>query len=146
VSPTAIVTGGSREVAEALADRGYGVVVVYLRRADAPLDALAIRADITDELDVARLFEETLDAFGGVDALVHTAARDTAVIDRHAARHLRRGGAIVNVSSTGAIAPELVEQLRRRDITVNGLAPGLEPPGADHRLTDLIAFLDRWKG
>ena len=70
-SPTddavAIVTGGScgpgREVARALARRGYAVVVVYLRdqaEAEAAVDeilaadgtAVAVRADVTDELDV----------------------------------------------------------------------------------------------
>ena len=33
--------------------------------------AIAVRADITDELDVERLFSETIAAFGGVDVIVH---------------------------------------------------------------------------
>ena len=64
------------------AGRGCAVVVVYLddqRGAEAAVDeivgtngtAIAVRADITDELDVERLFSETIAAFGGVDVIVH---------------------------------------------------------------------------
>jgi 3-oxoacyl-[acyl-carrier protein] reductase len=158
--PVAVVTGGScgagRELARRLASRGYAVVVVYLRdqgEADAAVEeilaadgtALPVRADVTDELDVERLFDETTAAYGGVDVVVHTAVRGTSVVNRHAARRLRHGGAIVNVSSSDALAPVLVDELRARDITVNGLAPGLEPPGAEHDIADLVAVLDRWR-
>ena len=166
ISPThddavAIVTGGScgsgREIARKLASGGYAVVVVYVRdqdEAEAAIEeilaangtALAVRADVTDELDVERLFEETTAAFGGVDVVVHTAVRGTSVVNRQAARRLRHGGAIVNVSSSEAIAPAVAHELGARDITVNGLAPGLEPPGADHDVADLVALLNRWRG
>jgi 3-oxoacyl-[acyl-carrier protein] reductase len=156
----AIVTGGScgrgREIARKLASRGYAVVVVYVRdqaEAEAGIaeilaangTALAVRADVTDELDVERLFEETTAAFGGVDVVVHTAVRGTSVVNRQAARRLRNGGAIVNVSSSEAIAPVVAHELASRDITVNGLAPGLEPPGAGHDVADLVALLNRWR-
>src|ERR1700751_1799739 len=83
----AIVTGGSRGVGRAtirrLAARGYAVVVNYLhdqRAAESTVeailasngDALAVRADVADDLDVNRLFAETITAFGGVDVVVHT--------------------------------------------------------------------------
>src|SRR5919198_5582602 len=99
----AIVTGGSRgpgrTVARTLACRGYAVVVVYLRNqpeAEATVDeilaaggtALAARADVTDALDVERVFDETAAMFGGVDVLVHAAARGSAVVYRRAAHHL----------------------------------------------------------
>jgi 3-oxoacyl-[acyl-carrier protein] reductase len=157
----AIVVGGScaagRAIALALGGRGYAVIVVYLRdqgAAEAAVGdvlaangtALAVRADVTDELDVERLFDETTAAFGGVDVVVHTAVRGTAVVNRRAARRLRHGGAIVNVSSSEAIAPAIADELGARDITVNGLAPGLEPPGADHDVADLVALLERWRG
>jgi 3-oxoacyl-[acyl-carrier protein] reductase len=79
----AIVTVGpaSAELARELARRGYAVVVVYLRDqagAEAVVDeilaehgaALAVRADVADELDVERLLEETTAAFGSVDLVV----------------------------------------------------------------------------
>src|SRR6185312_5759928 len=83
----AIVTGGSRGVGRAtigrLAARGYSVVVDYLhdqRAAEATVEtvlagrgtAMAVRADVTDDLDVQRLFAETIVAFGCVDVVVHT--------------------------------------------------------------------------
>ena len=156
----AIVTGGSRgigrEMARKLASRGYAVVVVYVRDqddAEAAIDeilaangtALAVRADVTDELDVERLFDEAAAAFGGVDVVVHTTVRGTSVVNAQAALALRRGGAIVNVSTSEAISPAVAHELRARDITVNGLAPGLEPPGADHDSADLVELLDRWR-
>ena len=75
----AIVTGGSRgvgrEVVRKLANRGYAVVVGYIRdqgAADSIVEevlaaggiALTIRADVADELDVERMFAETTEAFG----------------------------------------------------------------------------------
>jgi 3-oxoacyl-[acyl-carrier protein] reductase len=156
----AIVTGGSRgagrEIARELASRGYAVIVVYLRdqgEAEAAVDeifaangtALTVRADVTDELDVERLFDETKAAFGGVDVVVHAAMRGAPVVNREAARQLRRGGAIVTVASSEAITPDLAHELRARDITVNGLAPGAEPPGAHHDVADLIALLGQWE-
>jgi 3-oxoacyl-[acyl-carrier protein] reductase len=156
----AIVTGGSRgigrEIARKLASRGYAVVVVYLRdqgEAEAAVEeilaaggtAVAVRADVADELDVERLFTETAAAFGNVDVVVHATLRDTSVVNRQAARQLRHGGAIVNVSSSGAVTPVLAHELRARDITVHEAAPGLEPSGAQHDIADLIALLDRWR-
>ena len=75
----AIVTGGSRGVGQAtirrLAASGYAVVVDYLhdqRAAESTVeailadngDAVAVRADVADDLDVERLFAETAAAFG----------------------------------------------------------------------------------
>jgi 3-oxoacyl-[acyl-carrier protein] reductase len=82
----AIVTGGSRGVGRAtvrrLAASGYAVVVNYLhdqRAAESTVeailagntDAVAVRADVADDLDVERLFAETIAAFGGIDVVVH---------------------------------------------------------------------------
>ena len=99
----AIVTGGSRgtgrQIARKLARQGYAVVVVYLddqAEAEAAVEeilaadgtAIAVRADVGDELDVQRLFDETTAVFGRVDVVVHAAAGDTAVVDQEAARRL----------------------------------------------------------
>ena len=155
----AIVTGGSygigREVVRMLARRGYAIVVVYLddqSRAEATVEeifaaegtAVAVRADVTDDLDVERLFDETIAAFGAIDAVVHTTMRSASVLYQHAARHLRRGSAIVSVSTPEEITPALAQQLRERDITVIGFPPGLEDVGADGSVADLVSFLDRW--
>jgi 3-oxoacyl-[acyl-carrier protein] reductase len=116
----AIVTGGSRGVgralARALAGRGYAVVISYAQdqaAAEAAVEAilaangtaLAVRADVTDELDVERLFDETIEAFGGVDVVVHTAPRGIPLVDRQAARRLRHGGAIVDVVRASHLQP-----------------------------------------
>jgi|EndMetStandDraft_7_1072992.scaffolds.fasta_scaffold23258_2 3-oxoacyl-[acyl-carrier protein] reductase len=89
VYAVAIVTGGAtpigRDVARTLAARGYAVVVVYLgdqAAAEATVDeilaakgtAVAVRADVGDELDRTRLFDEAVAAFGGVDVVVQTGA------------------------------------------------------------------------
>lgn len=156
----AIVTGGShgtgREVVRMLARRGYAIVVVYLddqRRAVATVEeifaaegtAVAVRADVTDDLDVERLFDETIAAFGGVDAVVHTTMRSASVLYQHAVRHLQRGSAIVSVSTAEEITPALAHELRERDMTVMGFPPGLEDTAADRGVADLISFLDRWR-
>jgi 3-oxoacyl-[acyl-carrier protein] reductase len=143
-TPVAIVTGGShgvgRAVARQLASAGYAVVISYLDSqpaADAAVAeileangaAVAVRADVADELDVERLFRETIDAFGHVDAVVHAAApmilgavagdsletfealhrisaRGTFMVNQQASVQLRDGGAIVNFSSSFAgLAP-----------------------------------------
>lgn len=158
--PVAIVTGGSRgagrELARELGRRGDAVVVVYLRDqrdAERVIDeilagdgtALTVRADVTDELDVQRLFDEAAAAFGGVDVVVHAARRGSAVVYRQAARRLRPGGAIVSLSTAEILAPVLARELDARGITVNGLTPGLEPAGRDHDVADLVGLLDRWR-
>ena len=195
----AIVTGGSRGVGRAtihrLATRGYAVVVNYLhdqRAAESTVeailanngDAVAVRADIADDLDVQRLFAETIAAFGGIDVVVHAAGsriaaapvtevdldefdalvrintRATFVVDQEAARHLRNGGAIVNLSSsaegsslrthglyaatkatTDVLTRALALELRERNITVNAVSLEVHRPCAPNRVADVIAYL-----
>jgi hypothetical protein len=144
----AIVTGGSavggREVARGLAGWRWAIVVVYLedqRGAEATVaDILAaqgttvsVRADLADDLDVQRLFAESLAAFGGVDAVVHTTTESASLLYRHAVQHVRVGGVLVSVS-TERIAPGLARRLDERGITV-----GRAPPPA------LLSFLDTWR-
>lgn len=134
----AIVTGGSRgigrSVVQRLAADGLSVAVGYgSNRAEADaavaeaqatgVNAIAVAADVADEAAVARLFDQTQDAFGGVDVVVHAAGlmllaslaefdlaaldrmlrtniRGTFVVDQQAARRVRGGGAIINFSSS----------------------------------------------
>jgi 3-oxoacyl-[acyl-carrier protein] reductase len=195
----AIVTGGSRGVGQAttrrLAASGYAVVVNYLhdqRAAESAVegiladnrDAVAVRADVADDLDVERLFAETTAAFGGVDVVVHAVGsrvtatplaeagldefdalvrlnmRATFIVNREAARHLRNGGAIVNLPSSaegsplparGLYAPikaatdvltrALALELRERDITVNAVSLEVHRPCAPGRVADVVAYL-----
>ncbi|MGN9909189.1 SDR family oxidoreductase [Phytohabitans sp. LJ34] len=141
----AVVTGGSRgigrQVVRWLAAEGFAVVVGYANDADqaavavkeiveAGRRAIAVRADVADEAAVAALFERAERAFGGVDVVVHAAARTavspiadldlselddlhrvnirgTFVVNQQAARRVRAGGAIINFSSSDVgLAPE----------------------------------------
>ncbi|MFD9701476.1 SDR family oxidoreductase [Lentzea sp. NPDC059081] len=128
--------------------------------------ALAVRADVADENDVTELFAAAERTFGGIDVVVHAAGslttkplveleldeidqmlrtnlRGTLVVNRQAAKSVRAGGAIVNVSSAltrlctpgytaygatksgvEAITKILAKELAGRDITVNAVAPG----------------------
>ncbi|GII59871.1 3-oxoacyl-ACP reductase [Planotetraspora thailandica] len=134
----AIVTGGSRgigrRVAERLAASGLTVVVNYAHAAEAADavvkeitaadgTAMAVRADLAKEDEVATLFDTAEEAFGGVDIVVHAGGvmsngtvadydidqldqiirinlRGTFLVDQQAARRLRPGGALINFSSS----------------------------------------------
>jgi 3-oxoacyl-[acyl-carrier protein] reductase len=177
----AIVTGGSRGIGRAAAERlaadGQAVVIGYAgNKAEADKtvgeitanggQAVAAQGDVADEKAVAAVFDLAEQTFGGVDVVVNSAgtmplgtvadmdldtfdrvlrtnSRGTFVVAQQAARRLRDGGAIVNVSSSvvglrfpqyGAYAMSkggvealtlvLARELRGRDITVNAVAPG----------------------
>jgi 3-oxoacyl-[acyl-carrier protein] reductase len=197
--PVAIVTGGSRGVGRAtvrrLAARGYAVVIDYAHdqgAAESAVDmvlaengfAVAVRADVTDELDVERLFAETDWIFGGVDAVVHAVGSPVAatsvaevaldefdalcrintraalIVNREAARQLRSGGAVVNVTGfvsnsalstygvyaatsapVAVLTRTLAQELRERDITVNAVSLEVDRPCAPGRVADEIARL-----
>jgi 3-oxoacyl-[acyl-carrier protein] reductase len=150
--------------------------------------AFAVQADIADPAEVKGLFDRAEAAFGGIDVLVNNAgimtlgtiaemeddAFDRLVAVnlkgsfnamREAAVRLRRGGRIVNFSSsvTGLLQPAygpyaatkaavealtaiLATELRGRDITVNAVAPGptatdLFLNGKPQELVDRLAKL-----
>jgi len=143
----AIVTGGSRgigrELVRGLALRGYAVVVAYLDEADAAHaaqgSALTVRADVTDELDVERLFGETKLVFRDIDVVVHAAADGADIVVGHAARELRHGGVVVNVSGAHTSTPALAVELHARGITLCEVVP----LGPHHAVAAVLAFLDR---
>ncbi|WP_432841158.1 SDR family oxidoreductase [Dactylosporangium sp. CA-092794] len=136
-----VVTGGSRGIGAAtcrrLAQDGHAVAVGYRTAPEAAQDvvdaiaagggrAIAVRADTTDEDDVAALFDTAADRLGPVTGLVNNAGiaapltrlaglrtadlRQVMEVNvvgaflcaRQAARVMTTGGAIVNVSSTAA--------------------------------------------
>jgi pteridine reductase len=86
----ALVTGSGKRrvgfhVAEALAVRGYALVVHYRSSATEAastvesfhargIDAVAVQADLTEEHSVRGLIEQTLTHFGRIDVLVNCAA------------------------------------------------------------------------
>lgn len=134
----AIITGASRGigrvVAVKLAREGFAVVVNYAgSQAEATKTveeiertggrAIAVQADVSKTADVARLFDETEKAFGGVDVLVNNAGimvtkpiaefdddtfdrifainvRGTFNTLRQAAKRIRSGGRIINFSTS----------------------------------------------
>jgi len=180
-SKVAIVTGASRgigaAVAERLASDGFIVVINYSASAK-PAEALvreieagggralAARADVSDAGAMRGMFDAAERAFGGVDVLVNNAGimklakiadSDDALFDqqvavnlkgsfngmREAARRLRDGGRIVNLSTSvvgtkletysiyaatksavETMTAILAKELRGRNITVNAVAPG----------------------
>lgn len=86
--PVAIVTGASRGIGAAIAERlahdGYTVLINYSRadnEAEALVrkiqqaggNALSAKGDISDPIAVAQLFAKAKTAFGGVDVLVNNA-------------------------------------------------------------------------
>ena len=128
--------------------------------------AIPAPADVSDPAAVARMFDAAESAFGGIDVLVNNAGimklasiaeADDALFDsliainlkgsfntmREAAKRLRAGGRIINLSSSvvGLYQPTygvyaatkagveamthiLAKELRGRSITVNAIAPG----------------------
>lgn len=126
----------------------------------------AFAADIAEEQAAAALFADVQDRFGHLDVVVHTAGinrpgalmdldladfddihrvnvRGTFVVNQQAARRVRAGGSIVNISTSMVrVAPPelsayasskaavdvltriLAKELRGRDVTVNAVAPG----------------------
>jgi 3-oxoacyl-[acyl-carrier protein] reductase len=145
----AIVTGGSsgsgREVARALTEWGWAIVIVYLehqRTAEATVEELVaaggtvvtVRADPADDLDVQRLFAESIAAFAGVDVVVHTTTCSASLLYQNAARHVRPRGAIVSVRAADPVTPDVACQLRERGISIVWAPP-----------EGVLAFLERWR-
>jgi 3-oxoacyl-[acyl-carrier protein] reductase len=135
---TAIVTGASRGIGAAVAQRlasdGFNLVVNYAGRPDEAEaqvglirqsggTAVAVRADVSNPVDVRHLFDAAEEQFGHVDVLVNNAGimqlstladADDALFDRHiavnlkgvfngmreAARRMKSGGRIVSFSSS----------------------------------------------
>lgn len=179
--PVAIVTGGSRGIGAAIAERlaadGFAVVINFAgRRDDAEQlahrltvqggEALALQADVSDPAAMQHLFDATESRYGGVDVIVNNAgvmtlapiaSIDDSQVDqllsinlkgafhgmREAARRLRSGGRIINLSTSviglrlenygmyaatkaavETLTAILSRELRGRGITVNAVAPG----------------------
>jgi len=150
--------------------------------------AIAVGGDVADEGAMSTAFDTVEQTFGGIDVVVNTAGtmvlstiadldlgdldrmhrtniRGSFVVAQQAARRLRSGGAIVNVSTSQTrlqhptYAPYaasksavegltliLARELRGRNITVNAVAPGptataLFLEGKDQVVIDRLAGL-----
>lgn len=180
-SRVAVVTGGSGGIGRACALRlardSFSVTINFgsnSAKADQTVAdirsiggaAVATKGDVADEAAMAAVFDRAEAEFGGVDVVVHTAARNvrsllvdldlavldslyrtnirgTFVVDQQAARRIRSGGAIINLSSSvlqaglptfgaytaskgavEALTLILARELKGRDVTVNAVAPG----------------------
>jgi|ERR1035438_1805007 3-oxoacyl-[acyl-carrier protein] reductase len=151
----AIVTGASRGIGRAVAKRlaqdGFAVVVNYLSNASEAEEvvaeikviggeAIAVKADVANQTDVERLFEETMKKFGSVDVVVHNSGimplspigkSDVELFDKvistnlrgaflvlaQAAQHIAVGGRIIAFSSSvlaKSFPSYTVHTLRRR--------------------------------
>lgn len=174
--------GIGRAIAERFAADGARVVVNYSKSAAAAealaarIGGIAVRADVSQKQEVAEMFDRAEAAFGGLDIVVNNAgvALMKALADfsdeefervfavntrgafyccREAARRLRDGGRIVNLSTGATVggtaggsvycaSKASVEQFTRalarelapRRITVNTVSPGFTE-------TDMFASL-----
>jgi len=137
-SKVALVTGASggigRVVAKRLASDGFAIAVHYAgnpAKAETVVaeikgaggKAFAVQADVAKPVDVERLFKQTLDAFGTIDVVVHSAGimpllpiaggdvetfdkvittnlRGTFIVLAQAAQHVSSGGRIIAFSSS----------------------------------------------
>jgi len=167
----AVVTGGGSGIGLAtcarLAQDGFTVAALDLDPSAAAGPAtLALRCDVRDESSITASIGTVLAQLGGIDVLVNNAGimklanladSDDALFDsqvvinlkgvfntlREAAKRLRGGGRIINLSSSvvglcpatygvyaatkagvEAMTHVLTKELRGRNITVNAIAPG----------------------
>ncbi|MEK7725246.1 MAG: SDR family NAD(P)-dependent oxidoreductase [Acidobacteriota bacterium] len=137
----AIVTGSTAgiglAIAKNLALKGAKVVIngrtiEKLKSAEQEIESLggkilAIQADATDEIEIKRIVNETIQYFGKIDILVNNAAT-TGVGVSVAEMPIETWDAVMNVNLRGvflfckAVIPHLIEQKWGRIISLGGLA------------------------
>src|SRR6266403_1323694 len=154
LTKSAIVTGASggigRVVAKRLASDGFAITVHYAgnpAKAETVVTeikgaggkAIAVQADVAKPANVETLFKQTLDAFGTIDVVVHTAgimpllpisaggriiAFSSSVIAKSFPNY---GPYIASKAGVEGLVRVLANELRGRNITVNAVAPGPIP-------------------
>lgn len=130
-SQKALVTGANsgigKAVAIALGEAGADVVVNYVRGDDSAEEvvaaiaasgskALALKADVSDEQQVQRMFLKMIDEFGTIDILVNNAGlQQDAAFDQMT---LQQWNTVIGVNLTGQFlcAREAVREFKRRGI------------------------------
>ena len=141
-----IITGASAGIGEATARRlareGATVVLVARRkeRLDALKDeieraggrALAIAADVTDAIDRERIVNETLAAFGRIDALVNNAGYGQRgpieLVPMDAIRQNFETNLFSLIALTQLVIPILRRQARGRIVNISSLAGRIARP------------------
>jgi len=127
----ALVTGANsgigEGVARALGHAGASVVVNYVENPEAAeaiarairadgVEAMAIRADVSNEADVQAMFQQMLKAWGTIDILVSNAGiqRDAPLVEMT----LEQWNAVLSVNLTGMFlcAREAVREMLRRGV------------------------------
>lgn len=144
----AIVTGASRGIgratALALAEQGAKVIVNYARSSDAAdrlveeiasagIEAIAIKADVSQAAEVEALIEQTLSKFDRIDVLVNNAGitRDTLLLrmkqeDWQAVIDLNLTGVFL---CTKAVSKLMLKQRSGRIINITSVAGQMGNPG-----------------
>jgi len=142
----AIVTGGSRGIGRAVAERlasdGNAVAVTYVSSAQAAQElvgtvqdgggrAVAIRADVSDAAQVQALFEQTESKFGGVDIVVAAAGIMRPALLAQATDADFTAQVEVNIRGTFHVLREATRRVRDdgRIITFSSTTVALNAPG-----------------
>ncbi len=142
----AIVTGGSRGIGRAVAERlasdGNAVAVTYVSSAQAAQElvgtvqdgggrAVAIRADVSDAAQVHALFEQTESKFGGVDIVVAAAGIMRPALLAQATDADFTAQVEVNIRGTFHVLREAARRVRDggRIITFSSTTVALNAPG-----------------
>ncbi len=140
---TAIITGAGSGIGKAfalrLAQDGANVVVADIRNHDAAAAEIAratgartlgLKADVSSEADTARMAEETLKAFGSIDALVNNAAmfsvlqlRPFEQIPVEEWKRLMEVNILGVALASKAVVPQMRRQQRGRIINLASGAP-----------------------
>jgi 3-oxoacyl-[acyl-carrier protein] reductase len=130
--PGAIVTGSSRGIGRAIAERfardGYDVAVNYVERGDraaevtagiredTDADAITVQADVSDPDDAADLVAATADAFGGVAHVVNNAGIDQHVYTENLSPADFDRVMDVNVNGAFAVTKAALPHLRKSGV------------------------------
>lgn len=181
-----LASQGASVIVNHLPEQADQAADVVERAAAAGGKAVAVAADISDTEQIETLFRAAADRFGGVDILVNNAvlpilkpmaevteeefdrsfrvnARAPFFAMQLAARHMRDGGRVINISShtTGLFFPRyglydgakgaleqfsrvLSKEIGERGITVNVVSPGpTDTPEFRTRPADFIAGLEK---
>ena len=128
---TALVTGANSGIGEAVAialgQDGANVIVNYVTHPEAAdnvvneikkngSDAIAIKADVSNESEVQSMFQQAIDHFGTIDILINNAGlqRDASFVDMS----LADWQMVINVNLTGQFlcAREAVKEFLKRGI------------------------------